>query len=287
MKIAFLGTGLMGAPMARRLAQAGNELRLWNRSREKAEALADVASVHGSPAEAAEGVEVVVSMLFDGASTEAVLKDAGAIEAAAPGALIVNMASTEPERDRSLAAWTRDTGRDFLDCPVSGGVVGAEQGTLVIFAGGEKDVFENAKDVFVPMGRATWLGPSGAGQVAKLANQLIVGAAIGAVAEAFILAERAGCDLKSLHAALRGGFADSRILELHGKRMIARDFTPGGKTTAQLKDLRNVMAQAETSGLRLPIAAQTEAAFADLVENRDGADLDHSAYFRWLELINR
>lgn len=286
MKIAFLGTGLMGAPMARRLANAGHELRVWNRSRDKAEALADVASVHDSPTEAAHGVEAVISMLFDGASTEAVLKESGAIEATAPGALIVNMASTEPERDRSLAAYAGETGRGFLDCPVSGGVVGAEQGTLVIFVGGEKAVFENAGNLFVPMGRATWLGPSGSGQVAKLANQLIVGATIGAVAEAFILAERAGCDLKSLQSALRGGFADSRILELHGARMIARDYTPGGKSTAQLKDLRNVMMQADASGLRLPIAAQTEAAFADLVENRDGADLDHSAYHRWLELIN-
>ncbi len=284
MKIAVLGTGLMGAPMARNLAAAGHVLTVWNRSADKAAALADIAAVCASPAAAAQGAEVVLSMLMDGRATRAVLQDQGAIAASAPNALILNMGSVDPATDRALAAYARGIGRRYLDAPVSGGVAGAEAGTLAILVGGDAADFDAAASVFAGMGRPTHLGPSGAGQVAKLANQLIVATTIGAVAEAFRLAESAGCDAGALRLALKGGFADSRILDMHGARMVAEDFKPGGRSVAQLKDLDNAMAVAAESSLDLPLAQTVTAAFRDFVDNHDGAEMDHAAYYHWLGL---
>lgn len=171
----------------------------------------------------------------------------------------------------------------YLDAPVSGGVTGAEAGTLAILVGGDAADFNAAVAVFRPLGRATHLGPSGAGQVAKLANQLIVATTIGAVAEAFRLAESAGCDAGALRSALMGGFADSRILDLHGARMVEGNFVPGGRSAAQLKDLDNAMAVARQAGLDLPLSEVVTAAFRDFVDHHDGAEMDHSAYYDWLK----
>jgi 2-hydroxy-3-oxopropionate reductase len=283
MKITVLGTGLMGAPMARNLAAAGHEVTVWNRSQSKAEALSDVARVAQTPVAAATGAEVVISMLLDGPTTLSVLRDPEIIAATAEGALIIDMGSVEPDCDKELAALAHKARRRFLDAPVSGGVVGAEQATLAILVGGTVEDFEAGRPVFEALGRATHLGPTGAGQVAKLDNQLIVGTTIAAVAEAFKLAEQAGCSAGDLRAALRGGFADSKILDLHGARMAARDFSPGGRSATQLKDLNNVMAEARQAGLDLPVAATVTDAYRDFVEQFDGGDLDHSAYYLWLE----
>jgi 2-hydroxy-3-oxopropionate reductase len=284
MKIAVLGTGLMGAPMARNLAKAGHSLTLWNRSADKALALADIGAVAATPAEAAAGAEVVLAMLMDGRATDAVLRALGTVAASAPGALILNMGSVDPATDRDLAGFARGLGRRYLDAPVSGGVAGASAATLAILVGGDAADFAAAAPVFAALGRATHLGPAGAGQVAKLANQLIVATTIGAVAEAFRLAQSAGCDAGALRHALRGGFADSRILDLHGARMVAQDFTPGGRSVAQLKDLDNAMAVAAEGGLVLPLAQTVTAAFRDLVENHGGGEMDHAAYYHWLGL---
>ena len=284
MKIAVLGTGLMGAPMARNLARAGHRVTVWNRSAEKAQALSDIARVADSPAQAASGAEVVLSMLMDGRATQQVLRHQGAIEASAPNALILNMGSVDPATDRDLATYARSLGRRYLDAPVSGGVAGAGAATLAVLVGGEAADFDAAAPVLAALGRATHLGPSGAGQVAKLANQLIVATTIGAVAEAFRLAESAGCDATALRQALRGGFADSRILDLHGARMVSGDFKPGGRSVAQLKDLDNAMAVAAQAGLDLPLARTVTAAFRDFVQNHAGGEMDHAAYYHWLGL---
>lgn len=284
MKIAFLGTGLMGAPMARRLAGAGYNLRVWNRTETKSNALADCAEVAAAPSDAVCGADVVISMLLDGPVTHRVLAGHGCLEAADPQTLFIDMGSVDPETDRKLAALADAQGHAFLDAPVSGGVVGAEAGTLSIFVGGSPEAFERAKLVFAELGRPALLGTSGAGQVAKLANQLIVAATIGAVAEGLRLGQAGGCDIALLRDALKGGFADSRILELHGKRMVEEDFAPGGRSAAHLKDIDNAMKLAEASGLDLPLADNVQAAYRDLVENHNGADLDHSAYFKWLAL---
>ncbi|MEM9630857.1 MAG: NAD(P)-dependent oxidoreductase [Pseudomonadota bacterium] len=284
MKIAFLGTGLMGAPMARRLAGAGHDLCIWNRTEAKSKALADIAQVANRPQDAVRGAEIVISMLLDGPVTYEVLAAQGCLEAADPGALFIDMGSVDPDTDRKLAALADEHGHAFLDAPVSGGVVGAEAGTLSIFVGGPRQDFERAKPVFSALGRPTLLGDTGAGQVAKLANQLIVAATIGAVAEGLRLGQAGGCDIALLRNALKGGFADSRILELHGKRMVSGDFVPGGRSVAQLKDIDNAMRLAEAGGLELPLAECVQGGFRDLVENHEGGELDHSAYFKWLAL---
>jgi 2-hydroxy-3-oxopropionate reductase len=282
MKIAFLGTGLMGAPMIRRLVAGGHDLRIWNRTADRARGLADIARLFATPAEAAAESEVVIAMLLDGPATRAVLSGGGVIAALHPGATIINMGSVEPESDMALADAARERGIAYLDAPVSGGVTGAEAGTLAILVGGNAEDFAQALPVLNCLGRPTLIGPSGSGQAAKLANQVIVGGTIAAVAEAFRLAEAAGCDLALLREALRGGFADSRILDLHGKRMVEGNFAPGGRASVQLKDLDNALAFAAEKGLFLPVLATTRAGFAGLVASPGGADMDHSAYFHWL-----
>jgi 2-hydroxy-3-oxopropionate reductase len=226
-------------------------------------------------------------MLLDGPATRAVLSDQGALVAMAPGAVLIDMGSVDPETDRALATDAEALGLRFLDAPVSGGVVGAEAGTLSIFVGGDRDTLAACTPVLEVLGRPTLLGSVGAGQATKLANQLIVATTIGAVAEGLRLAEAAGCDPAAVRHALMGGFADSRILELHGARMVAGDYAPGGRSVAQLKDIVNALAVARDNALDLPLAQTVEAAFRDLVENHAGADLDHSAYHLWLELSGR
>lgn len=286
MKIGFLGTGLMGAPMVRRLAKAGHELTVWNRSPDRAQALADCASVADRPADVAAGADIIIAMLLDGPTTRAVFVDGGVIKALAEGTILIDMGSVDPKTDKDMARLAAEHGSTLIDAPVSGGVVGAEAGTLSIFVGGEASTFEAAKPVLSVLGRPTHLGPVGAGQMTKLANQLIVASTIGAVAEGLRLAEAGGCDPASVRQALMGGFADSRILELHGKRMVEGDFAPGGRCAAQLKDIDNALAEAETFALDLPLGASAQASFRDLVENHDGADLDHSAYYLWLKNRN-
>ncbi len=284
MKIAFLGTGLMGAPMVRRFQAAGHILTVWNRSRPRAEVLSDIALVAGSARQAVADADVVIFMLLDGPATWEVLVTQGCLEAARPGTLFIDMGSVDPETDTRIAERALENELEFLDAPVSGGVVGAEAGSLSIFVGGEAEVFGRAENVLRAMGRPTHLGPVGAGQIAKLANQLIVATTIGAVAEGLRLAEAGGCDPAKLREALMGGFADSRILELHGKRMVTGDFEPGGRSAAQLKDLNNALDLARSCCLELPLAECIRSGFTDLVEKHEGGELDHSAYFNWLAL---
>jgi 2-hydroxy-3-oxopropionate reductase len=281
-KITVLGTGLMGAPMARRLA-ALHDVTVWNRSPEKADVLKDVCVVATIQQKAVSGADCVILMLMDGLATRAVLDDF-TMATIDRGSLIVNMGSVDPEVDRDLARQALHYGLDYLDAPVSGGVTGAEAGNLAILVGGAEAVFARAAPVFDVLGHATLLGAIGAGQVAKLANQLIVATTIGAVAEAMKLAEAGGCDPGALRAALRGGFADSRILDLHGLRMVERNFTPGGRSVAQLKDLKNAMALAHATGLSLPLSETITAGFQDFVEVHGGGDKDHAAYYDWLDL---
>lgn len=287
MRIGFLGTGLMGTPMVRNLCKAGFELHIWNRTPDKAQLLSDIAQVHSTPADAAAEVDIVIAMLYDGPVTSAVLIDNGVIDAMKQGSLILNMGSIEPGRDRQLAAQAQARGLRYLGAPVSGGVKGAEDATLTIFVGGKESDMQSAQPVFNALGKPHLIGPDGAGQSAKLANQLIVAITIGAVAEAFKLAESAGCDPAILRQALRGGFADSRILDLHGERMVQRNFIPGGRSASQLKDIHNALSVADAAGLKLPLSNNVEQNFRSLVEDYDGADLDHSAYYLWLEKINQ
>lgn len=227
MKIAVLGIGFMGFPMSRRLCEAGHEVHVWNRSRDKAERVAPFgATVHDSPAAAAAQADIVISMLENGAVVGQVLFDQGTAQAMKRGTLVIDMASIKPREAREHAQVLQALGIAHLDAPVSGGTVGAEAGTLAIMAGGHAADFERAADVFKAFGRATHVGPHGAGQLAKLANQMIVGITIGAVAESLLLCEKGGADMAKVREAISGGFADSRILQVHGQRMVERDFAP-------------------------------------------------------------
>ena len=285
MTIAVLGTGLMGAPMARRLCEAGYDVSVWNRSRDKAELLAaHGAIVCETPAEAARDAGLVLTMLTDGPAVSQVLFDHGAAAASAPNAIILDMSSIRPGEARTHAERLEQTGRPALDAPVSGGTRGAEAGTLAIMAGGEADAFAAAKPVMEVLGRPVHVGPSGAGQLSKLANQAIVAIAIGAVAEATLLVGEGGGDLTAFRQALKGGFADSTILQQHGERMENRDFVPGGRSSVQLKDLDNVLAEAEALGLELPLVSALRERYARLAGPMGHGDLDHSALF--LELLD-
>jgi 2-hydroxy-3-oxopropionate reductase len=278
-RIAVLGIGLMGFPMARRLCEAGWDVQVWNRTPEKAQRLVPLgATVHSTAASAVENAEFVVTMLEHGGVVEALVFEAGVAQAMAPGAVLVDMSSIKPAQARDhgqrLATW----GLNYLDAPVSGGTIGAEQGTLAIMAGGTPETFARALPLFAVLGRATRVGPTGTGQLAKLANQMVVGITIGAVAEALLLCEKGGADMAQVRNALAGGFADSRILQVHGQRMVERDFTPRARMTVQLKDLRNALATAEEIGFDAPITRLFEQLYAQGVAHGD-ADLDHAGLF--------
>lgn len=280
--IGVVGLGLMGKPMARNLHKAGAALIVHNRSREPVEALAaEGLQPADSPAAVAAGAETVILMVSDTPAVTAVVEGPGGVLAGLrPGALVIDMGTTEVPETRRLADAVAAAGGRWIDAPVSGGQVGAEQASLTIMAGGAPEDFERARPIFAALGqRMTLVGPVGAGQIAKAANQLIVGLTIGAVAEALALAARAGADPAKVREALEGGFAWSRIMELHGKRMIDGSFAPGGKVRTQLKDLTQAEALAASVGLELPALSLNRALYAGLVARGDG-DLDHSALYR-------
>ena len=268
LRIAVLGIGNMGDPIARRLHQAGHKVHAWNHTRAKAEPLAALGiAVHTTAAEAVQGADRVVSLLENGTVVEQVLFERGAAQAMRPGALLIDMASIQPREARDHAARLDEMGLSHVDAPVSGGTVGAENGTLAIMAGGRPEDFARAQPVFAALGRATHVGPHGSGQLAKLANQMIVGITIGAVAEALLLCEKGGADMAKVKQAITGGFADSRILQVHGQRMIERDFTKRGAMSVQLKDMRNALTTASEIGFEAPITGLFEQLYAQSVEH--------------------
>lgn len=284
MKLAFLGIGLMGFPMARRLCEAGHDVNVWNRSRDKAERLASMATVHDSAASAAREAEIVITMLENGAVVEQVLFGAGVANAMNPGTVVIDMSSIKPAEARAHAERLGDYAITHVDAPVSGGTIGAEQGTLAIMAGGKPSTFARAQPVFAALGRATLVGPAGAGQLAKLANQMIVGITIGAVAEALLLCQKGGAIPAKVKEAISGGFADSRILQVHGQRMVECDFEPRGRMTVQLKDMRNALDTAASLGFEAPITGLLEQLYADGVEH-GLSNLDQAGLF--VELARR
>ncbi|QOF72467.1 NAD(P)-dependent oxidoreductase [Aminobacter sp. SR38] len=286
--IGFVGTGIMGGHMARRLAEAGFRVTAWNRTADKAAALAAAGvALAGSPAGAASEADVVICMLSSGPVCDEVLLAAGGVlEAMRPGATLVVMSSIPVETARSQAGQAAERGVRYVDAPVSGGETGARDGSLAIMAGGAAQEVAALADVFAPLGRLTHIGPAGTGQLAKLANQLIVASNICAVAEALVLAERGGADPAKVREALLGGFADSTVLRQHGQRMVEGNFTPGGPAKYQLKDTGTALALAGALKLQLPIAATVDALFRRLVEE-GGGDLDHSAVFLTLQNMNQ
>lgn len=286
--IGFLGTGIMGAPMARRLAEAGFPVRAWNRTAGKAMALAASGiEIAGSATEAVHGADLVICMLSSGPVCEAVLGGPeGAIASMRAGSNLVVMSSVPVEMAQAQADACARRGIGYVDAPVSGGERGAREGTLAIMAGGALATVEALAPIFEPRGRSTHVGPVGSGQLAKLANQLIVASNICAVAEALLMAGRGGADPAKVREALLGGFADSTVLRQHGDRMIRADYEPGGPAKYQVKDTSTALRFAGSVGLSLPLATTVDHLFRSLVD-QGGGDLDHSAVFLELERLNR
>lgn len=284
-RIGFIGLGVMGRPMAHNLLRAGVELTIHSRSPGPVDELvAAGASRAATPIELAASADVVITMLPDTPAVELVLfGEAGVREGGRAGSLVIEMSTIHPSAARRFAQGLDERGVAMLDAPVSGGERGAIDGTLSIMAGGPEDAFERALPLLHILGEnVTHVGGSGAGQIAKAANQLIVGATIQAVAEALVLAARAGADPAVVRRALLGGFAGSKILEVHGQRMLNRDFAPGFRSVLHRKDARIVLETAEELGSPVPSFRVAAAAFEKVVEVGRG-DLDHAAIVTLLE----
>ena len=287
MKIGFIGTGLMGFPMAKNLLDKSLDLNVFSRTIEKAKPLEKIgAKISNSLSEAVKDVDIVITMLTDDDAVEKVLSDQDFHENLKKGSTVVDMSSIKPKIAIKYGKLLKDKGINFLDAPVSGGTIGAEQATLAIMVGGDQKVFDQIKDVLKVMGNPTLVGPIGSGQVSKLANQIIVGVTIGAVAEAITLCEKAGVDGNKFIKALAGGFADGKILQNHGKRMIDKDFSPKGKVSTHLKDMNNILECAGDFNTKLPISNLIKDMFKSLVENGNDND-DHSALYKEIERRNK
>jgi 3-hydroxyisobutyrate dehydrogenase-like beta-hydroxyacid dehydrogenase len=285
MKIGFTGLGLMGRPMARNLHEAGAAMTVTSRSRGPAEALAaEGMTAVATPREVAAASDVVVLMTTDTAAVDTVLHGAdGVIAGLSPGKLVIDMGTTKPRETREWAKEVAAAGCAYVDAPVSGGTVGAEQGSLSIMAGGSEAAFARARPLFEAMGRnITRIGDVGAGQVCKSANQAIVGMTLAAVAEGLTLAARAGVDPGAVRKALLGGFAESRVLDLHGGRMVERKFEPGGRASVQLKDIDQALELAGQVGLDMPALTAIRQLWQKMID-RGWADLDQAGIIRAIE----
>jgi|ABEF01.1.fsa_nt_gi 2-hydroxy-3-oxopropionate reductase len=285
-KIAFLGTGLMGAPMAANLIAAGFSLSVWNRNEKKTAPLAALgASVAPDAAAAVEGADVTITMLFNGPIVTETLFERGCAERMQPGSLFIDMSSIAPALAREHGEKLGERDVRTLDAPVSGGTIGAKEATLAIMAGGARAAFDAATPVFEAMGTPRYIGASGSGQVAKLANQIIVAVTIGAVAEGLLFASAAGADAAAVRDALMGGYADSRILTLHGARMIDRDYRPGGPNRLFIKDLNTIAEAASAIDLDLPLVQSVREVYRRMID-QGLTEHDHASLLLDLEARN-
>lgn len=277
MRIGFIGLGVMGRPMADNLLAAGHELSVYRGRTDLA------AHRCASAKELAGRSEVVILMVPDTPDVESALfAPDGAAEGLQAGSLVIDMSSISPTATIGFAQLIEKLGCDYLDAPVSGGELGARDGTLTIMVGGRPEVFERARPIFEVLGRnVTLIGGPGAGQTAKVANQIIVGLTIEAVAEGLLFAERAGADPAVVRQALMGGFAGSRVLEVHGERMVQETFEPGFRLRLHRKDLGLAVQAAAELDLALPNTAATQQLMNAAIADGDG-ELDHSALYRTL-----
>ena len=287
MKIAFIGTGLMGYPMAKNLINKKINLKVFSRTLEKAKPLEKLgAIIANSLGEAVKEADIVITMLTDDEAVEKVLGNQEFLNNLKNPSTVIDMSSIKPKIALQYGQLLKDRNIHFLDAPVSGGTIGAEERSLAIMVGGDQNVFDEAFDTLKIMGNPTLVGPIGSGQVSKLANQIIVGVTIGAVAEAITLCEKSGVDANKFIKALSGGFADGKILQNHGKRMIDKDFSPKGKVSTHLKDMNNILECAGDFKTKLPISNLIQEMFKSLVDQGNDND-DHSALYKEIENINK
>ena len=285
--ISFIGIGLMGFPMAKNLLKSGFNLRAYNRSQDKADRLKEFgAEISTSIKDVVTNSDVIITMLTDDAAVEKVMGSDEFISNIKEGATVIDMSSVNPIITKKYFKILKEKNINYLDAPVSGGTIGAEEASLAIMVGGDEETFKQCYDLLKILGNPTLVGPVSSGQISKLANQIIVGVTIGAVAEAVTLCEKSGTNPNKMIEALSGGWADSKILQTHGKRMINKDFTPKGKTTTQLKDMTNIINAGKAAETHLPISSLVKEMYKDLVADGQG-NTDHSSLYKAIEKINK
>ncbi|HJQ30190.1 MAG TPA: 2-hydroxy-3-oxopropionate reductase [Rubrobacter sp.] len=284
-KVGFIGLGIMGKPMAKNLLEAGHELVVYNRTREKAEELAsERATVADSPKEVAEQSDIIITMLPDSPQVEEVLTGHnGVLEGIREGALIVDMSTISPVVTEELSKKAEEQGASMLDAPVSGGDVGAIEGTLSIMVGGSEDDFERARPLFDVMGKTvTHVGPSGTGQVVKAANQIVVALTIEAVSEALVLGSKGGVEPEKILDVLGGGLAGNKVMEIKREKMLEHSFDPGFRIELHHKDLGIALAAGREYGVTLPVTAIVDQ-MLETLKMRGKGDRDHSAILTLIE----
>ena len=285
--IGFIGIGLMGFPMAKNLLKSGYNLKAYNRSQDKADRLREFgAEISTSIESVVTNSDVVITMLTDDAAVEKVMGSDEFISNIKESATVIDMSSVNPVITKKYAEILKEKNINYLDAPVSGGTIGAEEASLAIMVGGDKKTFKECYDLLKILGNPTLVGPVTSGQISKLANQIIVGVTIGAVAEAVTLCEKSGTNPSKMIEALSGGWADSKILQTHGKRMISKDFSPKGKTTTQLKDMTNIINAGKAVETHLPISSLIKEMYKDLVADGHG-NTDHSSLYNAIKKINK
>lgn len=284
--IAFIGLGIMGVPMCLNLLKAGYPVNTYTRSHTHSSIPEAGAHLCDSPRAAAEKADIIILIVNDTPNVEQVLfGENGVIEANLQGKVIVDMSTISPVATKTFAQRIQAAGANYLDAPVSGGDVGAQAGTLSIMVGGSESAFQRVLPLFQVMGKnITHVGDVGAGQITKMANQVIVAQSIQAVAEALVLASKAGADPEKVRQALMGGFANSRILEVHGKRMTAGTFTPGFKVNLHQKDITSALNTARELGVALPGAALFQQLLSSCIA-QGGSEWDHSAVIKVIEQL--
>ena len=288
-KVGFIGLGIMGHPMAKNLMEVGYDLVVHNRSPEKTEELAEEgATAAGSPREVAEGCDVVITMLPDSPQVEEVLAgEGGVFEGVRDGALVVDMSTISPVVTENLASKANEKGASLLDAPVSGGDVGAIEGTLSIMVGGSEEDFERARPLFEVMGKTvTHVGPTGAGQVTKAANQIVVALTIEAVSEALVLGSKGGVSPEKILDVLGGGLAGNKVMEVKREKFLSHTFKPGFRSELHHKDLRIALAAGREYGVALPVTAIVDQMLL-MMERKGWGGEDHSALLKVIEDLSQ
>ena len=285
LKVGFVGVGLMGLPMARNIAKHNYPLVVWNRSTK------NLKKINKQKTEVCQNLinlpnqcQVIIMMLSNDEVCLEISKELS--KKIKKDQILIDMSSTKQKTAIEIEKKIKSKGGYFLDAPVSGGTLAAKIGKLVIMVGGDKKIFEKTKNLLKSMGTVTYVGKTGSGQVAKLANQAIVGITIGAVSEALILVEAAGADPKAVREAIKNGFAGSPILEIHGKRILEKNFEPGGKCSTQLKDMNNIIETAKTYKIHLPLSEKIQKLYEKIVEEGK-SNLDHSALYLLIKKLKK
>jgi len=284
-KVGFIGLGLMGLPMAKNILKKKYPLVTWSRSKKNYKKIQKLgAKTFQNLIDLPAKCQVIIMMLVD---DKVCMQISNRLKnKLKKGQILIDMSSTKKKTAIKIEKNISPNKAHFLDAPVSGGTVGAEKGTLAIMAGGKKRIFNKVKNLLNTMGKVTYVGKTGSGQVAKLANQAIVGITIGAVSEALILSKAAGANPRAVREAIKNGFAGSPILENHGKRILENNFKPGGKCSTQLKDMENIIQTARDSNVHLPISDKVKKLYALMVK-QGKSNLDHSALYLLLKRFKK